>query len=286
MAAGFKERCSREVINRDEAIKALKKENETLEAEKARLSEDLKMLPWIRREVEVLKKEKEGLELEASGLKKEKEELEVEVVSLQRSASKAWTARYLAVQWAEKADGIAARLQEELEAECTSIAAMQTRIKEAEVEATSVIGLYSNALAQFGSSTSAPLGCGDVGVCLAWVRSHVSKLPDFVGGAVDFGTVAADSTFGRLLRRGGCLHVEAVQKESFSSVAEVGEATFGLRKSVQNFISSFEARFGRAEARNMAEACHAEVRHGCLASLRVVGFCWVFHEFVCFYRSL
>jgi len=41
MAAVLEERCSREVICRDEAIGALKKENETLEAEKARLSEEI-----------------------------------------------------------------------------------------------------------------------------------------------------------------------------------------------------------------------------------------------------
>ena len=42
MAAALEERCSREVIRRNEAIEALKRENETLEAEKARMSEDLK----------------------------------------------------------------------------------------------------------------------------------------------------------------------------------------------------------------------------------------------------
>jgi hypothetical protein len=36
MAAALKERCSREVISRNEAIEALKRENETLESEKAR----------------------------------------------------------------------------------------------------------------------------------------------------------------------------------------------------------------------------------------------------------
>ena len=42
MAAALEERCSQEVISRNEAIEALKKENETFEAEKARLSEHLK----------------------------------------------------------------------------------------------------------------------------------------------------------------------------------------------------------------------------------------------------
>jgi len=44
MAAVLEERCSLEVISRNEAIEALKREIETLEAEKARLSEYLKDL--------------------------------------------------------------------------------------------------------------------------------------------------------------------------------------------------------------------------------------------------
>jgi cell division protein FtsB len=42
MAAALEDRSSREVISRNEAIKALKRENKTLEAEKARLSDEVK----------------------------------------------------------------------------------------------------------------------------------------------------------------------------------------------------------------------------------------------------
>jgi len=84
-------------------------------------------------------------------------------------------------------------------------------------------------------------------------------LPDFVGGAVDFGALAAVSSFVRLLRRGGCFHAEGVVKEEFASAEDVGEGTSGLRKSVRNFISSFWIRFGRAEAKKMAKARRAEV---------------------------
>jgi len=48
MAAALEERCSREVICQDEAIGALKKENETLEAKKARLSEEVEGLSSAR----------------------------------------------------------------------------------------------------------------------------------------------------------------------------------------------------------------------------------------------
>ena len=51
MAAALEERCSREVICRDEAIGALKKENETLEVVKARLTEEVKEISSVRREI-------------------------------------------------------------------------------------------------------------------------------------------------------------------------------------------------------------------------------------------
>ena len=112
-------------------------------------------------------------------------------------------------------------------------------MQKVEAEAAAVIGLYSGLLAQFGGSNSAPLPSGDVGASLAWLKSHISMLPDFVGGAVDFGALAAVSSFARLLRRGGCSHAEGVAKEEFASAEDVGEVTSSLRKSVRNFISSF-----------------------------------------------
>ena len=200
-------------------------------------------------------------------LRKEKEDAEASAAVLRASASEAEKAKDLAVQRAEKAEDIADRLRKELDAERTSAAAVQTRMQKAEAEAAAIIGLYSGSLAQFGGSTSAPPTSGDVGVSLAWLRSHISMLPDFVGGAVDFGALAAVNSFARLLRCGGCSHAEAVGKEEFSSVEDLDEASSGLRKSVWNFVSSFWIRFGRAEAKKMAEARCAEV-HIFLVTLR------------------
>jgi len=120
-------------------------------------------------------------------------------------------------------------------------------MQKVEVEAAAIIGIYSGSLAQFGGSTSALPPSGDVGASLAWLKSHISMLPDFVGGADDFGALAAVSSFARLLRREGCSHAEAVAKEEFVSAEDVGEGTSSLR------------RFGRAQAKKMAEARRAEV---------------------------
>ena len=61
------------------------------------------------------------------------------------------------------------------------------------------------------------------------------------------------------MSRGGCSHAEGVAKEEFPSAKDVGEGSSSLRKSVRNFISSFWIRFGRAQAKKMAEARHADV---------------------------
>ena len=192
-------------------------------------------------------------------LKKEKEEAEASAAILRESIFEVERARDSAVERAEKADDIADRLRAELEAEHVSAAAMQTRLQRAEAEAAAVIGLYSGSLAQFGGNTSTPPASSDVRVSLAWLKSHISMLPEFVGGAIDFGALAAVNSFAWLLRRGGCSHAEAIVKEEFPSAEDVGEGTSSLRKSFQNFISSFWIRFGRAKAKRMAEARRAEV---------------------------
>ena len=184
MAVALEERCSREVICRDEAIEALKKENETLEAEKTRLSEEVKGFASIRQAVEVLRKEKEEFKTASEVLKREKEEAEAAAAVLRESASQHERTKDLAVQRAEKAEDVADRLRKELDAERTSAAALQSRLQKAEVEAAAVVGLYSHSLAQFGGSTSAPPPSGDVGASLAWLKSHIRMILIEGGGRV------------------------------------------------------------------------------------------------------
>jgi len=259
MAAALEEHCSQEVINRDEAIRLLKEENESFEAVKARLSEEAKLLPAARGEV--------------ASLRKEKEELELSTVKLRKDPDDAEAAKDLAVQRATKAAEVSDRLREELATERESASSMRNRLKEAEVQASAIVGLYRDALGQFGGSTSAPPEGEDVAAILAWLKSHIIKLPDFVGGAVDFGALARVSFFACLLGHGGCTHVESMQKENIASASDVGESTSGVRRSVRDFISSFWAKFGWAEARSMAEAWRLEV-------------CWFLLHLVCLLCAL
>jgi predicted transcriptional regulator len=61
MVAALEERSTREVLDQNDAIDALKKEIEVLETEKARLSVEVRVLSTARTDVEVLHKEAEAL---------------------------------------------------------------------------------------------------------------------------------------------------------------------------------------------------------------------------------
>jgi hypothetical protein len=94
---------------------------------------------------------------------------------------------------------------------------------------------------------------------LTWLKSHVEKVPSFVGGAVDFAALASATNFGKMLMWKGCTHATEVGHESLADASSLGEASDVLCKSVHNFIGSFWTLFGRASARQMAEERRAKV---------------------------
>lgn len=55
------------------------------------------------------------------------------------------------------------------------------------------------------------------------------------------------------------MHAEGVRKEKLGGLADHGESSPELRKSIHNFIGSFWVNFGRAKAKQMAEDRRAEV---------------------------
>jgi hypothetical protein len=71
MSLALEERSTTELRGRNNAIKALKKENELLETEKAKLSEEVAKLVSLRLEVGGLRTEKEKVALEVAELKKQ-----------------------------------------------------------------------------------------------------------------------------------------------------------------------------------------------------------------------
>ena len=83
---------------------------------------------------------------------------------------------------------------------------LQKRLEEAWVAGVSVAELYRAALAGFGGATSPlPADASAYGI-LAWFKENVAKLPDFVGGAMDFGALSCATNLCKTLGKLGCAH--------------------------------------------------------------------------------
>jgi hypothetical protein len=108
------------------------------------------------------------------------------------------------------------------------------------------------------------------------LKANFVKLPDFIGGAVDFGALAFANNFSKMLAQDGYLHVNAVQERDLEGLGELGVVSRSMRRSIRNFMKSFWVNFGRIEARSMAELRRAEVSSLQLDVLHsVFGFmCW------------
>jgi hypothetical protein len=111
---------------------------------------------------------------------------------------------------------------------------------------------YKAAVEKFGGQTSALPEEASAFNLLTWLKSHVEKVPSFVGGAVDFSTLASTTNFGKMLMHKGCTHATEVEHEALANSSSLGEASDALRKFVHNFIGSFWTLFGRASTRQMA----------------------------------
>ena len=85
------------------------------------------------------------------------------------------------------------------------------------------------------------------------------KLPDFVGGAVDFGALASATNLSKMLAQDGCPHTKDLKERDLEGPADLGTPSHDIRRSVHHFMKSFWVRFGQAEAHSMAEAHRAEV---------------------------
>lgn len=87
------------------------------------------------------------------------------------------------------------------------------------------------------------------------MKSNFTKLSGFVGGAIDFGALSSATNLSKTLIKSRCHHVDDLKKQKeFESPAELGEPSGGQNKTMRNFMRSFWLKFGRADARSLAEA--------------------------------
>jgi hypothetical protein len=61
------------------------------------------------------------------------------------------------------------------------------RLEDAKAVGLAAAELYANALGQFGSVTSSLPPDPSAYNIFSWMKSNFTKLPDFVGGAIDLG---------------------------------------------------------------------------------------------------
>ena len=133
------------------------------------------------------------------------------------------------------------------------------RLEDANAVGVATAELYVGALERFrGSTPSLPSEPSALNL-FSWMKANILKLPDFIGGAVDFGALASATNLSKMLAQDGCPHAKDVKETDLEGPADLGVTSHGVRRSVRHFMKSFLVKFGRAEARSMVEARRAEV---------------------------
>lgn len=94
---------------------------------------------------------------------------------------------------------------------------------------------------------------------LSWVLGNLRQLHLFVGSVYDYGALCGVRNFSKMLVKNGCLHVADLKKNELDGSEVLGDTSKDIKSVVRLFISSFWARFGRADVRACAEARRAEV---------------------------
>lgn len=186
------------------------------------------------------------------------------------SGSKA--AKELALERAQKAKEIAEGLRKEVDTERASSASLLLEVEfvKKPLDETKALGLaaakaYASVLTGFGRVTSSLSAESSAPGLFTGMSANFAKLPDFVGMVSDFATLSSATILARTLAEGGCGHVEELKrKKDYENPAKLGEILKAVYSAVRRFMSYFWCKFGRQDARSLAEACRAEV---CLRTL-------------------
>ena len=118
------------------------------------------------------------------------------------------------------------------------------RLEDAKELGVAAAELYADNLEQFGGSTSALSTKPSAFNIFSWMKANFVKLPNFIGGAVDFGALASSTNFSKILAQDGCLHVNGVQERDLEDLGELGALSRDVRRSIRNFMKSFWVKFG------------------------------------------
>ena len=111
------------------------------------------------------------------------------------------------------------------------------------------------------------------------MKANFLKLPDFVGGAIDFGALASTTNLSKMLAQDGCPHAKDMKERDLEGLANLGATLRDIRRPVRHFMKSFWVKFGWVEARSMVKACRAEISFSLIVywfSLKFFATCLLF----------
>ena len=91
------------------------------------------------------------------------------------------------------------------------------RLEDAKAVGLAATDLCIGALGQFGGVASLLSPEPSAYNIFSWMKSNFAKLPDFVGGAVDFGALSAATNFSKMLAQSGCTNTEGFEKKDIES---------------------------------------------------------------------
>ena len=86
------------------------------------------------------------------------------------------------------------------------------RLEEANTAGLAIAQMYRVAQASFdGATSSLPTGASTF-IIFAWMKSNFAKLPEFIGGAVDFGALSCATNLCKTLGKVGCTHIISLKE--------------------------------------------------------------------------
>lgn len=119
----------------------------------------------------------------------------------------------------------------------SQVGLLTKQLEEAKTTGLAAAEMYHAALADFGGVTSSLPADASAFTIFGWTRSNFVKLPEFVGGAMDFAALSCDTNLSKTLGKVGCTHVVSLkEREEFEGPSELGGSSHDVSKSIKNFM--------------------------------------------------
>ena len=208
------------------------------------------------------------------------DDLNARVEALERDVAGSKAAEGTALARLQKAVDAKEGLRKEIDAErsssqalSTQVELLQRRLEEARAAGVAKAELNQAALGGFsGATLPLPSDASALGI-FAWFKENITRLPNFIGGAMDIGALSCATNLWKTLGKLGCAHFAELRgQREFVGPSDFGETSGEISKRVRNFMKHFWLKFGLADAHSLAEARHATVSdaHNFLFSITFV----------------